>query len=157
MIDKNYDNFDDRLIELKNLLHNRDIYELVSAIRGNDFDFIAIKYVFTARLRSFILLDDNYSVVRFSKYISNSEAECFIEELIELSKRYYSLHYFNHIDYALMVLHQHKLIEEWEYDVLHELLLVIVSYLISTENKDIIIMTVRNVLNKVVWPKGDKN
>ena len=153
MTDKNYDNFDDRLIELKNLLHNRDIYELVSALRGNDFDFIAIKYVFTARLRSFILLDDNYSVVRFSKYISNSEAECFIEELIELSKRYYSLHYFNHIVHALMVLHRHKLIEEWEYDVLHELLLVTTSYLISKEDKDVSIITVRNILNKLLIPK----
>ena len=156
MIYKNYDDFDDRLIELKNLLHNRDIYELVSAIRGNDFDFIAIKYVFTARLRSFILLDDNYTVVRFSKYISNSEAECFIEELIELSKRYYSLHYFNHIDCALMVLHQHKLIEEWEFNVLHELLLVTTSYLIAKEDKDASIITVRNALNKLLVPKGDK-
>ena len=157
MINKKYNDFNDRLIELKNLLHNKDIYELASALRGNDYNFIALKYVFTARLRSFILIDDIHSFVRFSKYISNYEAEYFIKELIELSKRYYSLHYFNHIDQALRVLHRYNLIEEWEYNILHELLLVTVSYLITTENKDINIISVKNALNKLVLPKGDKN
>ena len=155
MINKKYENFYDKLSELKKLLHDEDIYYLATALRCNDFNLLTIKYVFTARLRLFIIGSDYFGLVRFTKYINDKDVEHFINELEELRKDHISLHYFNHIDLALRVLQKYELIEEWEYGALQELLLVSTSYLISKEDKNIAVITVRNALNKLVLIKGD--
>ena len=156
MINKKYENFYDELSELKTLLTDKHIFDLVSALRGNDFGYMTIKYVFTARLRSFIMSNDDYSTVRFEKYISNDDVDLFIDELESMGKSCHNLHYFNHIAYAFNVLHIYELIEEWEYDILNEIREYIISYLMNMENKDDLIIKIRNTLNKLIKPKNEK-
>ena len=47
------------------------------------------------------------------------------------------------------------MIDKWEYDILIELLNVTETYLISKKYRKLDIKRVRNVLNKLLIPKGD--
>ena len=151
-----YNGFYDKINALKELLNDNNICSLITALRGNDFDLSTIKYVFTARIRYFLTDGSYLGVVRESKYLNYNQIDSYIVDIKKLSQEYYSLHYFHHINEAIHVLHWYEMIDEWEFNVLHELLLVTTSYLISKEDKDASIITVRNALNKLLVPKGDK-
>ena len=150
-----YNGFFDKINALKELLNDNNICSLITALRGNDFDLSTIKYVFTARIRYFLTDGSYLGVVRESKYLNYNQIDSYIDDIKKLSQEYYSLHYFHHINEAIHVLHWYEMIDEWEFNVLHELLLVTTSYLISKEDKDASIITVRNALNKLLVPIGD--
>ena len=150
-----YNGFFDKINALKELLNDNNICSLITALRGNDFDLSTIKYVFTARIRYFLTDGSYLGVVRESKYLNYNQIDSYIDDIKKLSQEYYSLHYFHHINEAIHVLHWYEMIDEWEFNVLHELLLVTTSYLIAKEDKDASIITVRNALNKLLVPIGD--
>ena len=156
MISDEHEEFFDKTTTLRQLLNDKDICSLITALRGNDFGFDTIKYVFTARIRYFLTDGSYLGVVRESKYLNYNQIDSYIDDIKKLSQEYYSLHYFHHINEAIHVLHWYEMIDEWEFNVLHELLLVTTSYLISKEDKDASIITVRNALNKLLVPIGDK-
>jgi len=146
----------DKTTTLRQLLNDKDICSLITALRGNDFGFDTIKYVFTARIRYFLTDRSYLGAVRKSEYLNENEIDSYITEIKQLGKKYYSLHYFDHIGYALQVLDWYEMIDKWEYDILIELLNVTETYLISKKYKKLDIKRVRNVLNKLLIPKGDK-
>ena len=100
--------------ELKKILADRDAYDLVSAIRGDDYGFQYIEYVFTARIRYFLGVDGWTALVREEPYITKEDATNFRIEVETAVKENMRIEYFNYILLALEVLNRLQIMPELE-------------------------------------------
>ena len=115
--------------ELKKILADKDAYDLVSAIRGNDYRFWSMKYIFTARIRYFLGIGSWAGDIRDKRYISEEEVESFKREVEEAIKVNMGSHYFDHILGALYILKNLKYMPEDEATQLQELVLATDKYM----------------------------
>ncbi len=117
--------------ELKKILADKDAYDLVSALRGDDYEFAAMKYVFTARIRYFLGIGSWAGVIRDTEYISEERAEDFKVEVENAIKQKMSLHYLDHILFALEALVKLKLMPEFEASELSALAMITEGYMLN--------------------------
>ncbi|MHC1600491.1 MAG: hypothetical protein ACXQS5_06715 [Candidatus Methanospirareceae archaeon] len=104
-----------------------DLYIMVTALRGPDFQAQCLKIIFTARMRRLVFGRACPSCVIYrtapnirSYYIREAEKE--IKAQIDRGNDVGVFHYLKHIRYALEALREHSLIDRDEYEFLHDLL-----------------------------------
>lgn len=99
---------------LKGLFRDANIYNLVSAVRGNDYGLSHIKYLFTSRIRYFLNVDKTYTSVREDEYISFFEYQDIFNDIEYAKSIHMNKHYFLHVRVALRILTELKLISKDE-------------------------------------------
>jgi hypothetical protein len=139
--------------EFKRLLQNRNIYDLACALRGNDYGFGEIKYLFTGRIRYYLGIHplSYWGVVRENKEINVYEVDRIIREIEMMREAKAKDHYLDHISSALDVLRNEEIMPESEYSVLSSLCDEIALYL--TDKQDSLkerLGTIRSLLNKLI-------
>ena len=113
----------------KDLLKDEDIYNLASAIRGNDYDYRNIKYLFTSRIRFLLGLDDSYGSIRSLYSLSIPHVISILRDVGNARERHMESHYFDHVVSALDVLLDNEMIDRDEYTILTTLVVEMVKYI----------------------------
>jgi hypothetical protein len=100
------------------MLGDSDFYALMSALRGPDGDFEALKQLFTARIRYLAgMRNAAYLNIRSIKAIPKAILRLAIYEAADANKHTIE-HYINHIEIAITALYRAKLMTRSEYKFL---------------------------------------
>ena len=113
------------------LLKNKHFYNIASALRGNDLQDSSLKWLFTARIRGLLDMNDIHQVVRHKKGLKNPHGRFSREGLMSFlegiavvpsSQSTEALkHYFLHVESALSSLKELDLIDKNEFLSLYTL------------------------------------
>ena len=100
------------------MLGDSDFYALMSALRGPDGNFEALKELFTARIRYLTGMRNTHDLkIRSSKTILKQTLEDAIHEVVEANKDTIS-HYITHVKAAINALYRAKLMTTPEHKFL---------------------------------------
>ena len=122
------------------MIKSKEAYNLMTALRGDDYGYTFLKYLFTARIRYFLGVSKKYGEVRTTKTIFSTDNIVILEDIERARKEYMEQHYFNHINSALETLKNNGLIKEDEWNILLNLSVKIANYVshVDATNKEIV-------------------
>lgn len=120
------------------LLKNKQFYDIASALRGSDLQQNDLKWLFTARIRGLLHMDNATQIVRYRKGFTNAgnvytkeNLLDFLDRLDTSSKDVFTLmHFLDHTKYALLALEELHLIDEDEMSTLSSLVDNILTYIL---------------------------
>lgn len=98
--------------EIRKLIKSKEVYDLMATLRGIDYDYPYLKYLFTARIRYFLGVSKRYAKIRTTKTIFSIEASIILKEIKRARKEHMKRHYFIHINSALGVLRDNKMVDK---------------------------------------------
>ena len=126
--------------EFRKLTRRKELYDLMTALRGTDYGYPFIKYLFTARIRYFLGVSKKYGEIRTTKTIFPIDNLLVLKDIEQARKESMERHYFDHINSALEALKNNRLIKEDEWNILLNLSVKIANYVsyIDETNKEIV-------------------
>ena len=136
---------------LANLLRDRYMYDLASAIRGDDYEYLGIKNLFTSRIRYCMGITEVYATtidIRTDEKIMQFEISDILYELKEMKAEKRKKHYFYHVLDALTTLRVLELMSQEEYNNLTALCDEMLSYI--SDYSEIKLDLIKERLNKMV-------
>jgi len=122
---------EDEIKALRELINDKDTYNIITAIRGPDSCNYGLKWIFTARIRYLLGLRNLVVDIRLSPAVGKRLLYSALEELTDAD-----LHYLYHVSNALKSLHCTGVLDEEEYEFLQQLCDIYVKYLCYFEYRE---------------------
>ncbi|MCD6487785.1 MAG: hypothetical protein J7K21_00985 [Desulfurococcales archaeon] len=134
-----------KLTMIREALRQPYIYNIVSVLRGPDTGHESIKYIFTARIRSFLLRGEHYEglMIRDNEKIPFSYI---VDAILEVDENDY--HYLDHAQSAVESLNQLGILETKEYDMLSALVDALIK--LSRNDNELHQATGMNLIMKII-------
>lgn len=141
----------DEFQEIRRLIKHKEVYDLMTVLRGSDYDYPYLKYLFTARIRFFLGVSKRYAKIRTTKTIFPIEESVVLQEIEKARREQMKRHYFIHVNSALGVLKDNKMIKEDEWKILLILSTEISNYIsrLHDTNEEVV-----KWLDKITWDRG---
>jgi len=93
------------ILEVIELLKNRGVYDLMCSLRGpDDTGMINLKYLFTARIRAILGIEEPGVARRETREVEWQWVKSALEEMVEAQQWTVVEHYLGHVQRALAVL-----------------------------------------------------